>query len=71
MNSFLRLVKKNVAAIFMLLFALGFSQQGWGQVLTEDFNYTAAQLITANGWTAISAGGNNAITVTSPGLTYT
>lgn len=42
----------------------------FGQVLTEDFSYTAGQLLTANGWTAHSAAGTNAITVTSPGLTY-
>ncbi len=40
------------------------------QLLTENFSYTAGQLITANGWTAHSAGGTNAITVTSPGLLY-
>ncbi len=43
----------------------------FAQVLTEDFNYTAGQLITANGWTAHSGGGTNSITVTAPGLTYT
>lgn len=42
-----------------------------GQLLTENFSYTAGQAITANGWTAHSAAGTNAITVTSPGLTYT
>jgi hypothetical protein len=42
----------------------------FGQLLTENFSYTAGQLITANGWTAHSAGGTNAITVTAPGLTY-
>jgi hypothetical protein len=41
------------------------------QVLTEDFNYATGQLLTANGWTAHSGAGTNAITVTSPGLTYT
>ena len=42
-----------------------------GQALTEDFSYTATQAITANGWTAFSGAGTNAITVTTPGLTYT
>ena len=42
----------------------------WGQLLTEDFNYTAGQLLTANGWTAHSGTGTNSIAVTSPGLTY-
>src|SRR6185436_6685124 len=40
-------------------------------LLVEDFSYTAGDLITAHGWTAHSAGGTNAIAVTSPGLTYT
>ncbi len=42
----------------------------WGQVITEDFNYTAASTVLSNGWTNISASGSNAILVTSPGLTY-
>ena len=41
-----------------------------GQVLTENFNYPTGQLITANGWTAHSGAGTNAIAVTSAGLTY-
>ncbi|MBL0146850.1 MAG: hypothetical protein IPP48_15130 [Chitinophagaceae bacterium] len=54
---------------FLLLLVLG-SMGVWGQVLTENFSYTAGQPITANGWTAHNAAGTNAITVTSPGLTY-
>jgi hypothetical protein len=57
-----------------LYFFLGFFlaiKIATGQVLTEDFSYTAGQLITANGWAAYSGAGTNAITVTSPGLTYT
>ena len=43
----------------------------YGQtLLVEDFNYASGQLLTANGWTAHSAGGTNAITVSDPGLTY-
>jgi hypothetical protein len=38
------------------------------QVLTEDFNFTGA--LTANGWTAHSAGGTNAISASATGLTY-
>ncbi len=41
-----------------------------GQVLTEDFNYTAGTALTANGWTAHSSPGTNAIMVTAPSLTY-
>ena len=39
-------------------------------VLIEDFNYVSGTLLTANGWTAHSGAGTNAIQVTSPGLTY-
>ncbi|MDB5221403.1 MAG: hypothetical protein JWN83_70 [Chitinophagaceae bacterium] len=44
--------------------------RGISQTFTEDFNYSPASLITANGWTANSGAGTNAITVTSSGLTY-
>ena len=47
------------------------SVTAWGQLLTEDFNYTDGALLTANGWTAFSGGGTNAITVhTTSALTY-
>lgn len=36
----------------------------------ENFPYTAGTALTANGWTAHSAGGTNAILVTEPGMTY-
>ncbi|MFM7672274.1 MAG: beta strand repeat-containing protein [Bacteroidota bacterium] len=53
---------------FLLAFFLTTSNL-FGQLLTEDFTYTAGQLLTANGWTAHSAG-VNPITVTTPGLSY-
>jgi hypothetical protein len=40
------------------------------QKLLEDFNYTTGTLLTANGYSAFSGAGTNAITVTSPGLSY-
>jgi hypothetical protein len=49
---------------------LAVSLSSWSQSLTEDFSYAAGQLITANGWTAHSGAGTNAIAVTAPGLTY-
>lgn len=36
----------------------------------ENFPYTAGTALTANGWTAHSAGGTNAILATEPGMTY-
>lgn len=54
---------------FSLVFFMA-ANFAFGQLLTEDFNYTAGQLLTANGWTAHSGAGTNAITVTSPSLTY-
>lgn len=55
--------------IFLLLLLFVSTGNLFGQLLTEDFSYTAGQLITANGWTAHSTGANP-ITVTTPGLTY-
>jgi hypothetical protein len=51
-----------------ILFTVSISSNS--QILTEDFNYAAGQLLTNNGWTAHSGVGTNAITVTAPGLTY-
>ncbi len=56
--------------IYLLITFFAISLSGWSQLLTEDFNYTAGQLITANGWSAHSGAGTNAIAVTAPGLTY-
>jgi hypothetical protein len=53
-----------------LVFAASLSLVTYGQLLTEDFTYTTGQLLSANGWTAYSGAGTNALTVTSPGLTY-
>ena len=36
----------------------------------ENFDYTAATLLTANGWSAHSGGGTNSFFVSSPGLSY-
>ena len=38
--------------------------------LTEDFDYTDADLLVYHGWVAHSGGGTNSITVTTPGLTF-
>ncbi|MBI3139550.1 MAG: hypothetical protein HYZ15_13320 [Sphingobacteriales bacterium] len=51
----------------VLLFAVQIANS---QLLTENFSYTVGQALTANGWTAHSGAGTNAITVTAPGLTY-
>ncbi|MFN8244563.1 MAG: hypothetical protein U0X40_10970 [Ferruginibacter sp.] len=55
---------------FLLIILFAISAGSRAQLLTEDFNYAAGQLITNNGWTAHSGAGTNAITVTSPGLSY-
>ncbi len=39
-------------------------------LLTDDFNYAAGSLLTANGWNAYSGVGTNPLTVVAPGLTY-
>jgi hypothetical protein len=57
--------------VLSLIIAASLSFASFGQLLTEDFTYTAGQLLSANGWTAYSGAGTNALTVTAPGLTYT
>lgn len=61
---------KEMRKIFSAILLLTIAHTMYGQLLTENFSYPAGQLITANGWTAHSAGGTNAITVTTPGLNY-
>lgn len=61
---------KEMKKIFSAILLLTIAHTMYGQLLTENFSYPAGQLITANGWTAHSAGGTNAITVTTPGLNY-
>lgn len=60
-------MKKILSSILLLMIV----HTMYGQLLTENFSYTAGQPITANGWTAHSGAGTNAITVTAPGLIYT
>ena len=58
---------KKIYFLLTLIIAVNVS---FAQVLTENFNYTAGQLLSANGWT-VHSGTTNPITVTAPGLTYT
>lgn len=57
--------------IFTLLVICASVFTSKAQLLTENFSYTVGEAISANGWTAHSGAGTNAITVTAPGLTYT
>ena len=58
--------------IYALLFTLTFGCISFGQVLSDDFNYTDNALLSANGWTAHSAAGNASVDVgVSNGLVYT
>lgn len=60
----------NMKKIYSLLF-LVVSSVSFGQIIADDFNYTNGALLTANGWTAHSGAGTNAIDVgTANGLTY-
>lgn len=53
------------------LLLLIFSALSFGQLLSDDFNYTDNSLLTSNGWVAHSGAGNQSIDVgTSNGLTY-
>lgn len=60
-------MKKIYSLLLLTLCSVSF-----GQVLSDDFNYTDADLLTNNGWTAHSGPGTNAIDVgASNGLVYT
>lgn len=59
-------------AMWLAALILGFQFTVSAQMLLEDnFDYTAGALLTANGWTAHSSAGTQAITVNNGGLTYT
>ncbi len=51
--------KSTFLAVFVMAFIFfGLQKVGWGQIVTtDDFNYADNSLLTANGWTAHSAGG--------------
>jgi hypothetical protein len=56
--------------LYTLLLIIG-SAATFGQILSDDFNYPDADLLTANGWTAHSGSGTQAIDVgASNGLIY-
>lgn len=58
---------KKLYSIFIGLISFA----SFGQVISDDFNYTDGALLTANGWTAFSGAGTQAVDVgTSNGLTY-
>ena len=58
--------------IFLLLVVLiGFNKAFAQQILTENFNYTSGQALTANGWTLNGFPPQNPINVVTPGLGYT
>ncbi len=68
--SIARFLSQFAALMAVLVIAL-FASNGRATTLyTEDFSYTAGDLITAHGFTAHSGGGTNAIAVVTPGLTY-
>ncbi len=54
------------------MFAIFAAASAYAQtpLAVEDFDLAAGQLLTANGWTAHSGAGTNALAVVSPGLTY-
>ena len=57
--------------IYALLFTITFGALSFGQVFSDDLNYTDSTLLTANGWIANSGVGTNPIAVgASNGLIY-
>lgn len=58
---------KKLYSIFIGLISFA----SFGQVISDDFNYSDGALLTANGWTAFNGAGTQAVDVgTSNGLTY-
>ena len=57
---------KNILLVMTILM----NSLSLGQLLTEDFNYTAGTLLTNNGWINDSGSGVNALTVASGSLSY-
>jgi len=63
--------KTTVLAIGLAMILLGFTPLvSKGQLLVEDFDYSAGTLLTQNGWTAHSGSGTQAITVNNGGLSF-
>lgn len=64
-------MKKLLSVKYLLPFFLSFfiGHNLYAQQVTDDFNYNAGTLLTANGYTSIN-GTTNLLTVTSPGLLY-
>jgi hypothetical protein len=57
--------------IYALLFTLTFGAMSFGQVFSDELNYTDSSLLTANSWIANSGAGTNPIAVgVSNGLVY-
>ncbi len=57
--------------VCLVMILTGIRNTSMGQViLEENFTYAVGELLTANGWTAHSGAGTNAITVTAPSITY-
>nr|MBC8216136.1 hypothetical protein [Candidatus Neomarinimicrobiota bacterium] len=54
-----------------LLVVLLLKQVTNGQLLNENFDYTAEDNLTTHGWLSFSSGGTNPITVSSGGLSFT
>jgi hypothetical protein len=61
-------MKKCLLLFFVLILFSGVSQAQL--VFEENFAYSVGALLTANGYTVSSGGGTNALTVTSPGLSF-
>jgi len=61
-------MKKSYLMISLLISSITFAQ---APLLVEDFNYSAGDAVTNQGWTAHSGGTTNPVLVTTPGLVFT
>ncbi|MDM7923667.1 MAG: VCBS repeat-containing protein, partial [Pyrinomonadaceae bacterium] len=60
-----------IATSFVIALSMSSTTSAQAPLLVENFNYPAGSLLTANGWTAHSGAGTNALATVSPALTYT
>jgi len=58
------------AVLLTALIVFAFRQTTHGQLLVEEFDYSAGELLTNHGWTAHSGSGTQPVTVNNGGLTF-
>jgi hypothetical protein len=57
-------------SLLILLFALGVTYWGWGQLLNENFSYAVGSALTDNGWSITGTNASPVISVTASSISY-